>query len=145
RIDPANDALWRMNRRRMTIEQWRDTTLCVAGQLRLDDPPGKSVELDDPGNLRRTVYARISRLKLNDLLMQFDYPDANVHAEKRSESTTASQKLFMLNSPFMLSQARALAARLNANLAESDKTRVRRAYGLLFGRVPEGTELKLAL
>ena len=51
----------------------------------------------------------------------------------------------MLNSPFMLSQARALAARLNANLAESDKTRVRRAYGLLFGRVPEGTELKLAM
>ena len=34
-------------------------------------------------NCRRTVYARVSRLKLNDLLMQFDYPDANVHAEKR--------------------------------------------------------------
>src|SRR5438876_7215273 len=35
---------------------------------------------------------------------QFDYPDANVHGEKRSVSTTAMQKLFMLNSPFMRSE-----------------------------------------
>ncbi len=34
--------------------------------------------------------------------MQFDYPDANVHAEKRSVTITPMQKLFMLNSPFMV-------------------------------------------
>ena len=141
--DPGNELLGRMNLRRLSIEQWRDAVLFVSGELACEG--GQSLELDDPANHRRTLYARISRLKLNDLLMQFDYPDANVHAEKRSVTTTASQKLFMLNSPFMLSQARALAARLNANLAESDKTRVRRAYGLLFGRVPEVRELKLAL
>jgi hypothetical protein len=51
--------------------------------------------------VQRTVYARISRLKLADLLMQFDYPDANVHAEKRAVTTTPIQKLFLLNSPFI--------------------------------------------
>jgi len=120
-----------------------DSVLFVSGELAYEG--GKSLELDDLADHRRTLYARVSRLKLNDLLMQFDYPDANVHAEKRSVTTTASQKLFMLNSPFMLSQARALAARLRANPAESDKARVHHAYRLLFGREPEVTEVKMAL
>jgi hypothetical protein len=51
----------------------------------------------------------------------------------------------MLNSPFILTQARALAARLKANPAESDRSRVERAYRLLFGRPPEETGVKLAL
>jgi len=141
--DAANDLLGRMNLRRLSIEQWRDAVLFVSGELAWEG--GNSMELDDPANHRRTLYARVSRLKLNDLLMQFDYPDANVHAEKRSVTTTASQKLFMLNSPFILTQARALAARLKANPAESDRSRVERAYRLLFGRPPEETGVKLAL
>jgi len=141
--DAANDLLGRMNLRRLSIEQWRDAVLFVSGELAWEG--GNSMELDDPANHRRTLYARISRLKLNDLLMQFDYPDANVHAEKRSVTTTASQKLFMLNSPFMLTQARALAARLGADPAASDRSRVERAYRLLFGRQPEETGVKLAL
>jgi hypothetical protein len=141
--DTANERLGRMNLRRLSIEQWRDTALFVSGEL--DWEGGKSLELDDPANHRRTVYARISRLKLNDLLMQFDYPDANVHAEQRSVTTTASQKLFLLNSPFMLSRARALAARLKSNPAESDRARIQRGYRLLFGREPEAIEVNLAL
>ena len=141
--DPSNEQLARMNWRRLSVEQWRDTVLFVSGQL--DFSSGKSLELDDPANCRRTVHARISRLKLDDLLMQFDYPDANVHAEKRAVSTTATQKLFMLNSPFMLAQAKALAARLTANSEETDKRRVQRAYRLLYAREPDKAETKLAL
>jgi len=142
-LDPANEQFGRMNRRRLTIEQWRDAVLFVTGEL--ESGEGRSLELDDPSNRRRTVYARISRLKLNDLLMQFDYPDANVHAEKRSVTTTALQKLFMLNSPFMLQRARALTARLAAKENEPDETRVRRVYRLLFAREPARAELQLAL
>ena len=141
--DAANELLGRMNLRRLSIEQWRDAVLFVSGELAWES--GKSLELDDPANHRRTLYARISRLKLDDLLMQFDYPDANVHAENRSVTTTAIQKLFMLNSPFILSQAKALAARLRANSRESDKARVQHAYALLFGREPERIEVKLGL
>ena len=102
------------------------------------------MDLSDPANKKRTVCAKVSRLKLNDLLMQFDYPDANVHAEKRSVSTTATQKLFMLNSPFAIAEGRALAARLFAGEGESNPARVAHAYRLLFGRDPEEHELQLA-
>ena len=141
--DPANQLLSRMNRRRLTVEQWRDAVLFVSG--RLDFSGGQSLELDDAANQRRTVHARISRLKLNDLLMQFDYPDANVHAEKRAVSTTATQKLFMLNNPFIVAQAEALAARLTADPKESENRRIERAYRLLFGREPDKAETKLGL
>ena len=143
KVDPSNELLWRMNRRRLTVEQWRDGVLFADGRLKFEG--GKSVEVDDPANPQRTVYARISRLKLNDLLMQFDYPDANVHAEKRSVTNTSIQKLFMLNSPFMLAQAKALAARLAADAPESDEARIGRAYGLLFGRAPAKDEMRLAI
>src|SRR3989454_7656694 len=117
-----------MNLRRLSIEQWRDSVLFVSGELAYEG--GKSLELDDPANHCRTVYARISRLKLNDLLMQFDYPDANVHAEKRSTTTTATQKLFVLNSPFMLSRAKALAAQLAQPPRAGHRARLERAYPL---------------
>jgi hypothetical protein len=142
--DPANESLWRMNRRRLTIEQWRDSLLFVSGELQ-PGGSGRSLELDDAKNLRRTLYARISRLKLNDLLMQFDYPDANVHAEKRSVTNTPVQKLFVLNNPFVIGRAKALAARLAAEAPQSDEARIDHAYHLLFARAPTADETRLAV
>ncbi len=142
-LDPDNVWLSRMNRRRLPIEMWRDSLLAVSGELQ--DGDGSSLELDDPKNHCRTVYTRISRLKLNDLLMQFDYPDANVHAEKRSVTTTASQKLFLLNSAFMLHQARALAERLTRAANVGNVERIETAYRLLYGRAPHSIETQLAL
>ncbi|HEY7117381.1 MAG TPA: DUF1553 domain-containing protein, partial [Tepidisphaeraceae bacterium] len=147
RIDPANELLGRMNRRRLTIEEWRDSILYVSGLLQESD--GRSAELDERANLRRTLYARVSRLKLNDILMQFDYPDANVHAEKRSITNTPMQKLFVLNSPFMIEQAKALAARVTFECrradSDTDEARIRRAYELLFARGPSNEELRLGV
>jgi len=140
-IDPGNALLWRMNRRRFTVEQWRDGVLFASGQL--GPSGGPSLDLSDPANNRRTLFARVSRLQLNAVLMQFDYPDANVHAEKRSVTTTPMQKLFVLNSPFALAQAKALATRLTADPTESDSHRVERAYQLLYGRPPLPEELSL--
>ena len=34
--DPANELLWRMNRRRLSVEQWRDAVLAVSGELDRD-------------------------------------------------------------------------------------------------------------
>lgn len=135
-IDPENQLLSRMNRRRMTIEQWRDSLLYVAGEL--DFSSGKSLEVDDSKNHRRTVHARISRLELNDLLMLFDYPDANVHAEKRSVTTTATQKLYMLNSPFVLARAESLSKQFNGT---PGKEAVHGLYQKLYGRAPGPEEL----
>ncbi|MGZ5545836.1 MAG: DUF1549 and DUF1553 domain-containing protein, partial [Limisphaerales bacterium] len=136
-LDPANQLMGHMNRRRLTVEQWRDTMLYHSGEL--DREGGKSLELDDSKNFRRTVYARISRLQLNALLMSMDYPDANVHAEKRATTTTAMQKLFQMNSEFMTQRAKAVASRL-----DSAKGRVRNIYWAIFNRDPDADELKLA-
>ena len=132
-----------MNRHRLSIEQWRDSVLAVTGELDLSG--GKSLELDDAKNLRRTVHARVSRLKLNDLLMQFDYPDANVHAEKRSVTTTPMQKLFYLNSPFALERAKIFSAKLATEITGGEKARIERAYQLLYGRHPDSAETAAAL
>jgi hypothetical protein len=140
--DPSNALFSHMPRRRLSIEQWRDAILYASGEL--DWQLGKSLELDDPANLRRTLYGRISRLKLNDLLMQFDYPDANVHAEQRAVTTTAMQKLFMINSPFMIQRASALSARLEKEACEEEE-RVEHAYKLLFGRTASNAERSAAL
>jgi hypothetical protein len=142
-VDAVNRLLWRAERRRLSAEEWRDSLLAVSGAL--EGGGGPSMEISDPANRRRTVYARVSRLKLDDFLLQFDYPDANVHAEARSETTTAIQKLFVLNSPFMLERARGLAARLAADEPAGGEPRVRRAHRLLFGRDPLPDEVRLAL
>ena len=139
--DPENESLWRMNRRRLTVEQWRDAVLSVSGEL-IENVGAKSADVDEPSNPLRTIYARISRLKLNDLLMQFDYPDANVHAEKRSVTTTPMQKLFLLNSPFMQRRATALAGRLQ-QIEGSEEEQVTAAYRLLFSRAPTDSELAI--
>jgi mono/diheme cytochrome c family protein len=141
--DPDNKLLSRMNRRRLAFEQWRDSVLAHSGDL-IESLGAKSVDIDNPDTTCRTVYARVSRLKLADELLRFDYPDANVHAEKRSITITPMQKLFLLNSPFILHHATDFAARLQAG-AEDDPTRITHAYRLLFAREPDDTERALAI
>jgi hypothetical protein len=142
--DPDNILLGHMNRRRLSVEQFRDALLFVSGELDFK-ATGPSLELDSGSNHRRTIYGRVSRLKLNDLLMQFDYPDANVHSEKRSATTTATQKLFVLNSPFMMERAKAFALRVQEEAPDNDSLRVTLAYRLAFAREPQLEERTLAL
>jgi hypothetical protein len=138
--DPENLLLWRMNRKRLSVEQWRDSVLFVSGAL--SDRGGKSLELDDTRNHRRTVYGRVSRLKLNDTLMQFDYPDANVHAERRAITTTPIQKLYVLNNSFVLDCAARFSEQLDAPACGE---KICRAYQILFARIPDERELSAAL
>ena len=139
--DPDNRWLTRMPRRRMGVEMWRDSILAVAGTLQ--QKGGASLELDDPRNVRRTVYARISRLKLNDLLIQMDYPDANVHAASRSSTTTPLQKLYAMNSPFMMHQSDALLKRLDLEQPPLDL--IRQLYQEIYARNPDTTEQTMAM
>ena len=142
-IDPGNTHLWRMNRRRLSIEQWRDSILAAGDNL--ERTGGKSLELSDKKNVRRTVYARVSRKKLNDMLMQFDYPDPNVHAAKRSATTTAMQKLFVMNNRFMVEQAKRLAKRVTGDSLDASAEQVQSIYDILYNRKPSAAELDLAL
>ncbi len=142
KIDAANVYLWRASRRRLDIEQWRDSLLAISGNL---DPTrgGPTFDLRDPNAKRRTVYAKVSRHDLDGLLRMFDFPDANVTADKRVVTTVPQQQLFALNSVFMATQAKAFAARIE-KLASTDSERIAAAYRLAFGRAPEPRELELA-
>jgi mono/diheme cytochrome c family protein len=142
--DPDNQLLWRMNRRRLEVEAWRDGMLAVANNLR-PTIGGPSMELTSPDNCRRTLYAFVSRHELNSLLRLFDFPDANITNDQRTVTTVPLQQLFVLNSEFMVRNAKALAARLAARPAEDNAVRIRRAFLLLYGRPVTDRELQLGL
>lgn len=140
-IDPDNRYLWRMPRRRLTVEQWRDALLQAAG--RLDRTiGGPSIDPQDVSHGRRTVYSEVSRLKLNRFLAQFDHPDPNAHSGKRAETTTPLQKLFVMNSPLVVDCAERLA-KVTGD-AEEPAARIDRLYRRVLGRSPSAAEQELA-
>jgi hypothetical protein len=143
-IDPDNHLLWRMNRRRLEVEAWRDTMLAAAGNL---DPRmgGPGADLADLGNCRRTLYGLVNRRELNDMLRLFDFPDPNAHGESRVPTTTPLQQLFVLNSPFVRQQALALAGRVQSERPGDVAGQIQRVYQLLFGRDPTPGQLALGL
>jgi mono/diheme cytochrome c family protein len=144
--DPGNVLLWRMNRRRLDVEAWRDAMLAVAG--RLDESlGGPSLALDAPANRRRTAYAAVSRHDLAWMLRLFDFPDPNITSGGRVETTVPLQQLFVLNGELMATAARAVATRLHRpdEAAPDDPARIRRAYRLLYGREATPRELEIGL
>jgi hypothetical protein len=148
KADPENKLLWRMNRRRLEVEPWRDSILAVSGELDRS-LGGPSANLDNANFKRRTVYGFVSRHRLDELLRLFDFPDPNITAADRSVTTVPLQQLFVLNSDFMAQRARALTNRVSslgrgaAGVAD-DEAKVRYAYELLFSREASDDEVELA-
>lgn len=137
-IDADAKFLWKMNRRRLDVEAWRDALLAVSGNLD-STIGGENTPLTGS---RRTVYSKVSRHELDELLRLFDFPDANVTSEKRTVTTVPQQQLFVLNSDFMVRQSQTLAKRLQSS-AETDSARIEQAFQLLFSRMPNAQEREL--
>lgn len=140
-VDGDNRFRWRFDRRRLEVESWRDALLAISGNLDTSmGGPTFDLKKNTP---RRTVYASISRHQLDGMLRIFDFPDANVSAAARTETTVPQQQLFVLNSAFIIEQAKALAKRVAAQHTETPE-QVKFAYRLAFGRSPSEGELSLA-
>ncbi|MBI2804814.1 MAG: DUF1553 domain-containing protein [Planctomycetes bacterium] len=150
KADPENRLLWRMNRQRLEAEAIRDTILLVSGQLdrtQLGNTirPGTTAERDYKfDDTRRSVYTPIFRNRLHELFEVFDFPDPNMVLGKRNVSTVPTQALYMLNSPFIMTQARH-AATLTLKESITDKARIDLAYRKTLGRLPTPRESNLAL
>jgi hypothetical protein len=142
-VDPENRLLGRANRRRLEVEAWRDAMLAVSGKLERT-VGGPSSDLASPDNRRRTLYGSVSRHELNPLLRLFDFPDPNITSDERTVTTVPLQQLFVLNSEFLVNNAKALAAR-RATVANHDEERIRHAFILLYGRPAMPRELALGL
>ncbi|MGA2740777.1 MAG: DUF1549 and DUF1553 domain-containing protein, partial [Bryobacteraceae bacterium] len=139
--DPDDRLLWRYNRRRLDAESLRDSILYVSGKLDLQ-AGGPAVRLNKENN-RRTVYAYISRRQLDPMLALFDFPNPNSTSEQRLQTTVPLQKLFFMNSSFIIDQSSALAARVAAE-GPSDDERISAAYRLVLQRDPTTEERRLA-
>ncbi|HUQ91155.1 MAG TPA: PSD1 and planctomycete cytochrome C domain-containing protein [Bryobacteraceae bacterium] len=130
--DPGNLLLTHMNRRRLQWEEIRDAALLAGGRLNLKMggtpvvPPLESEELfgiigrpenawavspDPEDHLRRSVYLLSRRTFRPPMFEAFDAPEGIASCSRRNESTTAPQSLSLLNSRFMMEQARELAAK----------------------------------
>jgi hypothetical protein len=138
-VDPENLLLWKMNRRRRDFESFRDSLLAVSG--RLDGARGgRPVSLDSPEANRRTIYGFIDRQNLPGLFRAFDFASPDQHAPKRFQTTVPQQALFALNNPFVLVQARSLAAMTGP----SETERAAAIFRRVLSREPEPGELARA-
>jgi len=93
---------------------------------------------------RRTVYTKISRFKVNEVLALFDFPPPSISSEKRNVTHIPLQRLFFLNSDVVMTAAKRLSGAL-CTATGTDEARVAEAYRRIFARAPEKSETSLAL
>lgn len=141
KLDPENRWLGRMSRKRMTFEMTRDSVLYTAGKLD-QTVGGRSIDLfASPFTTRRAVYGFIDRQNLPGTLRTFDFASPDAHTPQRFVTTVPQQALFLMNSPFMLEQAKALAKRAD----ETETTaRINELYQISIGRSATNEELAIA-
>ncbi len=119
----APNRLWsRFQRRRLDVEEIRDSMLAIDGTIdwtvggSMQDGTGtdgenssKRLSIDPTTAKRRTVYIPLRRSNLPGLLNLFDFGDATTSNEQRSRTNVAPQALFVMNSPFVNARAGVLA------------------------------------
>jgi hypothetical protein len=148
--DPGNRLLSHFSRRRLDVEEVRDSMLALDGSLDLtmggtlqtgfgtdgENSAGR-LSIDPSTSKRRTVYLPLRRSNLPSLLNLFDFGDATTTCEGRSVTNTAPQALFMMNSKFVDERAAALATQLGG--------KVDLLYQRILDRLPTAAERDDAL
>ena len=143
KADPDNRYLSRFNRQRLDFEAMRDTLLAVAGKLDLA-VGGLPVDIvSEPFTKRRAVYGLIDRQNLPGLFRTFDFANPDVSNQGRFTTTVPQQALFMLNSPFVIEQARALVERAEVKQATTPGEKIRAMQRLVWQRPAEREEIRL--
>jgi hypothetical protein len=159
--DADNALLSRQSRLRLPAESVRDAALHVSELLypaiggRSVRPPipagvvdlsyGGSVKWPESGGkdrYRRGLYILFQRTVPYPMLMNFDAPDANLAACRRSRSNTPLQALNLLNDPVFVEAARALATRVlgQGGATAGPLGRVRYLFNVALGRDPSPRE-----
>ncbi len=160
-VDPDNHLLWRMNRRRLEVEAFRDAMLSVSGQLKLNRPAGSplmktgAIQITSSKGIpataatargvHRTVYQTIIRDMEPPMFRAFDFPSTSGVHGRRDTTTVATQALFLMNNPFVIDQSRQAATRVLANKKLENPARVELAFRLAYGRLPSPLERQRVL
>ncbi|MCH9723380.1 MAG: DUF1553 domain-containing protein [Planctomycetes bacterium] len=157
--DPGNKLLWRMNRRRLSAESIRDAVLSISGQIDLKQGgssvshypeqavnPNKNTKMkQNPSEFRRSVYLPIVRGSVPAALAVFDFPAPEMLVGNRPVTTVPAQALFMMNSPFVITQAQATAERILKAVDKTDQEKISQLYLACMGRKANGSEQAEAL
>lgn len=138
--DPDNRLLWRFNRHRLDVEAMRDSLLFISGKL--DEKAGGPPEKFGPTDYRRTVYSYVSRYKLDSVLGLFDFPIPQGTSEQRMETNVPLQRLFFMNSDFVMEQSKSLASRFESS---TESPKIEQIYQVVYQRAPSVEERKLAV
>ena len=168
-IDPENKLYGRMSVRRLEAEVLRDSVLATSGRLngKMFGPP-VPVMLDDVGqvvpgienkdgenkngppvamngeDLRRSVYVQVRRTRPLSVLETFDAPEMSPNCDMRNSSTVAPQSLMLMNSPFVIEEARDFAKRARSDAGDL-RGQVLAAWRLAFGKEPNDEQIKGAM
>ena len=147
RADPENRLLSRMNVRRLTFEEFRDSLLAGAGRLDLEMGGRASDLFADSGTVhrRRTLYGLVDRQFLPTTFRVFDFANPDLHIPLRSETTVPQQALFTLNHPFVAQQAQALVVEVGRDGVSDPAEKIRRLYRAAYQRDPTPRQLDAAL
>jgi hypothetical protein len=135
-IDSDNQYLWRWAPRRLEAEAIRDSALAATGEL--DRRLGGAFiapEAADP-SLRRSLYLMQKRDAMPRFQAMFDGPTSNESCACRQVSTVALQPLLLLNNPFMIRRAKALAARIFAEAGTDPRAQATAVFEIALGRPP---------
>lgn len=143
-MDPGNVYLWRFRLQRLEAEPIWDSIHAAAGNLDLAIG-GRSF---DPGDgeerQRRGVYIRRGFSPSRDVtpgfLQTFDVDDGRVPCPMRTQTVTAPQSLFLMNSPEIEAASAKLAARVLAETEGDLNKAIELAYRLTLARTPTQAE-----
>jgi len=150
--DQDNRLVWHYRTRRLEAEAIRDAILSVSGTLRRD-LFGPSIDIgsarkaysERPSHWRRSLYLMNPRFVEHPVLEVFD-PVGNFRSQaKRAVSTTPNGALFLLNAPFVRTQAKRLAERVTKEAGSEVSERVELLYRLAFARPPSQEEEALGI
>ena len=169
--DAENTLLSHQNIRRLSAEQLRDSLLAVTGLLteRNGGPPvwpelpaevlqANPAFLDDNAEKTkgwypsaatnqhvRSIYLVQKRTVRVPFMETFDLPENSTSCARRNESTVAPQALSLLNSPFALELAKALATRIEKKAGAFASDRVDLAFERVLQRKPDAEERRACL
>jgi len=160
KADPNAALLWRYPPRRVEAEVIRDGILQASGKL--DTSIGgrgyrihnekktyaqwEVVDNHGPETWRRMLYQERMRRVDDKMFTAFDFPDCGQVRGKRPVSTTPLQALNLMNSAFVVDQAKFIAQRAKKETkSEAEEVVVRRAFELLLAREPSPDELETAV
>jgi len=162
KVDPDNNLYWRQNRLRLEVEAIRDSILLVSGKLELARPDAspvlhfkRGIDLGRGGNpipedysvkmMNRSVYVPVVRNHLPSMYETFDFPEPSETKGKREVTTVPTQALFLVNSTFVLSQAKTAAGKLLSNGETSNRDRVMRMYREVLSRDANESEIERSM